>query len=147
MTATTHLIYFSPTGTTRKVVQEVARGLSGGETGQHDLTRQGEGANLHLTEGIAIIGTPVYAGRVPEIVLQRLAGLSGDGVPAVLVALYGNRAYEDCLVELRDVVAARAFGLWQPVLSSDSIPTPPPIAPSQSIVPTRKTSGRRGILG
>jgi ferredoxin len=109
MSATTHLIYFSPTRTTREIIGQVAAGLACGAVAHHDLTRLEEGIDLHLTGGLAIIGTPVYAGRVPEIFLKRIAALSGHGVPAVLVVLYGNRAFEDALVELRDVIAARGF--------------------------------------
>ena len=109
MTPKTHLIYFSPTGTTRKIVRQIAAGLDSGDPAEHDLTRSAEGLELHLADGIAVIGVPVYAGRVPEIFLKRVATLSADGVPAVLVALYGNRAYEDALVEFRDVMTAKGF--------------------------------------
>ena len=58
-------------------------------------------------DGTAIVGVPVYAGRVPELCLERLAGFSVDAVAAVLVVLYGNREYEDALAELRDVLRDR----------------------------------------
>lgn len=109
MTSKTHLIYFSPTKTTKKIVEQIAVGLNASNISHYDLTRLGQGLDLQLDDGLAIIGIPVYAGRVPEIFLQRIQKLSATGVPAVLVALYGNRASEDALVELRDVVAAKGF--------------------------------------
>ncbi len=104
-----HLIYFSPTGTTRKTVTAIAQGLGTGKVVHHDLTRVREGIELALDEGIAVIGFPVYAGRVPELFLQRIERLQGAGVPAVVVAIYGNRAFEDALLEMADVCRAKGL--------------------------------------
>jgi len=104
-----HLIYFSPTGTTRRIVEQIALGINAPITEQHDLTLNSVGIDARLTEGIAIIGVPVYAGRMPEICLQRMQQLSADQIPAVLVVLYGNREFEDALVELRDFARSKGF--------------------------------------
>lgn len=103
------LIYFSPTETTRKIVAAIASGFSAEQVNSYDLTLVREAEGKQFQDGVAIIGIPVYAGRVPEVCLQRLAKFSAAGIPAVLVALYGNRAYEDALVELRDVASAAGF--------------------------------------
>lgn len=102
------LIYFSPTGTTRTVLEAIAEGFVTQRIEHYDLTRATQ-RSAHFREGVAIIGIPVYAGRVPEVCLARLAGFTAAGVPAVLVALYGNREYEDALVELRDVATQAGF--------------------------------------
>lgn len=109
MITQTHLIYFSPTKTTKKIVEQIAAGFNAGNTKQYDLTQMEPGLDIELADGLAIIGVPVYAGRIPEIFLKRIQTLSAVGVPAVLVALYGNRAFEDALVELRDVVVSKGF--------------------------------------
>lgn len=111
MPAKIHLIYFSPTRTTQSIVEQVSAGLNPAEITHYDLTRMKAGLDLQLTDGLAIIGMPVYAGRMPEICLERLRKLSATGIPAVLVALYGNRAFEDALLELRDVVLSKGFGV------------------------------------
>ncbi len=64
-----------------------------------------------LADGVAIMGIPVYAGRVSELCLQRLQTVTSKGVPAVLVALYGNCEFEDALVELCDVSVAKGFNV------------------------------------
>ena len=46
---------------------------------------------------------PVYAGRVPALAVERLKDIKTSGVKCVIVAVYGNRAYEDALVEMQDV--------------------------------------------
>ncbi len=106
---TAHLIYFSPTGTTRMISASIAQGLGAQNVIHYDLTLPGAKFETVLTYGIAIIGIPVYAGRVPELCLQRLEAITSTGIPTVLVALYGNREFEDALVELRDVSVAKGF--------------------------------------
>ncbi|MDD2309142.1 MAG: 4Fe-4S binding protein [Desulfuromonadaceae bacterium] len=109
MVSKTHLIYFSPTKTTKKIVEQIAAGLNAPVSEHYDLTQMEQGLDMKLDDGLAIIGIPVYAGRTPEIVLRRIQKLSATGIPVVLVALYGNRAFEDALVELRDVVVSKGF--------------------------------------
>ena len=111
MMRTAHLIYFSPTGTTETVSTSIVRGLAAKNVIHYDLTRPNASFEVALTDGMAIIATPVYAGRVPELFLQRFQGITARGVPAVLVALYGNREFEDALVELRDVSIAKGFNV------------------------------------
>jgi ferredoxin len=112
MTAkTTHLIYFSPTKTTKKIVEQIAAGLNAQQNENYDLTLSQTDFSMPITDGVAVIGIPVYAGRVPQICLDRLQNLTATGVPAVLVALYGNREYEDALVELRDIATAAGFSV------------------------------------
>lgn len=50
---------------------------------------------------------PVYAGRVPALAVEILKGIKTSGVKCVIVAVYGNRAYEDALVEMQDVATER----------------------------------------
>ena len=109
MPSTTHLIYFPPTGTTRTIVKRIAAGLNQDSIVDHDLTLADADGNFHMSDGIAIFGIPVYAGRIPEACLKRFEKISAAGNPAVLVALYGNRAFEDALVELRAMVEQRGF--------------------------------------
>ena len=52
---------------------------------------------------------PVFAGRVPQISLERLAALKGSGQKAVAVVVYGNREFDDALLETRDALEASGF--------------------------------------
>jgi ferredoxin len=60
-------------------------------------------------QGLTIIGAPVYAGRVPADMVVRLRNITGGGGPAVVLVVYGNRAYEDALLELRDLALGAGF--------------------------------------
>jgi len=71
-----------------------------------DASRQ-KLAEMH--DELAIIGAPVYSGRLPAVAISRLRKLKGNGAPAVIVVVYGNRAYEDALLELRDIALEAGF--------------------------------------
>ncbi|WP_419786961.1 4Fe-4S binding protein [Pseudodesulfovibrio sp.] len=125
------LIFFSPTKTTMQIVDYVADGLGCG-TSRLDLTFPAEDV-AEAAGDLAIIGVPVYAGRAAGLAVERLKErVRGDGRPAVLVVVYGNRDYEDALIELRDLavelgfvpVAAGAF-IGQHTYSSDEKPVAP----------------------
>ena len=110
----TTAVYFSPTGNTKKSVEAMARTLDA-EFQAVDLTvpqgKDGEApAQLQFSgEDLVIIGMPVYGGRLPALAVRRLSGIRGDQTPCVLVVTYGNRHYDDALVELQDLCEARGF--------------------------------------
>ena len=107
----TKLIYFSPTQTTRKVIEGIAQGVQIAPVEHIDLTPPPTTMQklVEMYEELAIIGSPVYAGRLPAEVISRFRRLRGNDTPAVIVVVYGNRAYEDALLELRDLVLDLGF--------------------------------------
>lgn len=60
-------------------------------------------------EDILVIGTPVYAGRVPNVLLNFLNGIVGGGALAIPLVTFGNRNYDDALIELRDILIKNDF--------------------------------------
>jgi len=107
-------ILFSPTGTTRKILESITSGLAPDTCTQLELTypdseKLSLGAQIEDGE-VALIGMPVHAGRIPALAVERLrASVQGKGRKAVLVVVYGNRAYEDALLELRDLAVELGF--------------------------------------
>lgn len=104
----TSVLYFSPTGTTKLITNSIAKGI-GFPIEEYNLTPFYSDVKLKITDGIAIFGIPVYGGRVPLIVSQRIRNIRGEEIPAVIIAMYGNRDFEDALVELRDIVSEVGF--------------------------------------
>ena len=116
------VICFSPTCTSRKIAEAVAAGMtgiSGGTAGYADASRQIRTIDLTLDRSdspivvgageTVVLGAPVYAGRVaPEAVrrLQRIKAAAGAVIPTVVTVTYGNRDYEDALVELYDLAVS-----------------------------------------
>lgn len=103
-------IVFSPTGGTEKVSNHIVNALEG-ETVAVDLTDSGLGfRTVAMTkEDVALIAVPSYGGRVPVVAVERLGMMQGNGAQAVLVCVYGNRAYEDTLIELEDAAKGAGF--------------------------------------
>jgi ferredoxin len=103
-------IVFSPTGGTKKVADHVLNALDG-EIVTVDLTDSNQDFQaVTLTEeDTAVISVPSYGGRVPAVAVKRFSTIRGNGAKAVLVCVYGNRAYEDTLVELEDAAKEAGF--------------------------------------
>lgn len=106
-----NLIYYSPTGTSKKVLNGIAKGLGVKGVTHIDLTPAKAAAQSHSIPAgeLAVIATPVYGGRVPIVAAQRFKMVKGNGTPAVLIAVYGNRAIEDALIELKDITTEQGF--------------------------------------
>lgn len=108
------LIYFSPTGTTRKVLESIAQGIGADDVGHIDLTLP-EGAQKEVSpfsDELVIIGAPVYGGRLPIDAIARFKKLKANHTLAVVVVVYGNRDFEDSLLELKNLAVELGF---QPV--------------------------------
>lgn len=107
-------MYFSATGTTKKIVTYIAEKLGeklGAEVYKKSFTlpAEREKAAAFGEDELVVFGTPVYAGRVPNVLVKYLNTVSGNGAAAVPVVLYGNRNYDDGLIELRDILEADGF--------------------------------------
>jgi NAD-dependent dihydropyrimidine dehydrogenase PreA subunit/flavodoxin len=107
-------VFFSATGTTEKVVSRVA-GVIAGELGvelrTYDFTLPGarENTPTFSASDLVVFGTPVYAGRVPNVLVKYLSSVRGNGALAVPVVLFGNRNFDDALIELRDILESDGF--------------------------------------
>ncbi|WP_424245269.1 ferredoxin [Elusimicrobium posterum] len=103
-------LYFSPTKNTRKVVGAIARNITD-NVEEIDLTRQGNRAQRFTfgPDELVIIGAPVYGGRIPQIPDGIFDGVYGALTPAVYVVTYGNREYDDALLELSNLGKEKGF--------------------------------------
>ena len=101
------IAHFSPTGGTGKVADAIAAGL-GTPVAEMDLTKADSAITLGEHDALMAV-LPVYAGRVPQISLERLSALKGNGQKAVAVVVYGNREYDDALLETKDALEANGF--------------------------------------
>lgn len=105
-------IVFSPTGGTLKASEAVIGQWSESfET--VDLTDPDKDLSEYCfeKEDIALIAVPSYGGRVPAAASERLRKLKGGGAKCVILCVYGNRAYEDTLVETEDIAKECGFSV------------------------------------
>ena len=101
------IAHFSPTGGTKKIADAISAGFHTPVV-EMDLTKTDSTVTLGENDALMAV-LPVYAGRVPQIALERLAALKGSGQKAVAVVVYGNREYEDALLETKDALEANGF--------------------------------------
>lgn len=112
-------LYFSPTYTTRKVVTAIAKTISENIAANASQANYNE---INITtpvqrretpgfsnKDIVVFGVPVYIGRVPNLIRDFFASIKGNGAIGIPVAVYGNRAYDDALIELRDIMHGNGF--------------------------------------
>ena len=100
-------IYFSPTGGTKKVA-DILVGNLGKEFCEVDICRNIESMTLHADD-VCLVSVPSFAGRVPQIAVERLKKISGNGAKAILNCVYGNREWDDTLTELQDTLESCGF--------------------------------------
>jgi ferredoxin len=111
-------IYFSPTGTTRKIVKSIVSGLAL-RPKDFDLTLPAarERGVVFERDELLVLAFPVYGGRLPQLGKRIITQMPKGRRPVVAVVVYGNRGFDDALLELYDlcvskdyeVVAAAAF--------------------------------------
>ncbi|MCI8478647.1 MAG: 4Fe-4S binding protein [Oscillospiraceae bacterium] len=101
------IAHFSPTGTTVKTAKTIVEG-SGCPTRELDLSDPAVSGTVGENE-ILLAAVPVYAGRVPAVALERLSRLQGSGQYAVALVVYGNRHYDDALLELTNALIQNGF--------------------------------------
>ncbi len=103
------LVCFSPTGTSRAIGRSVARGLGADAVDLVDVTLpDGRARRLVMSaDDLLVVAVPVHVGRVPEVAARWLETVEAPGTPAVGIVVYGNREFEDALLELTDILEAR----------------------------------------
>ena len=105
---TLHKFVFSPTGGTKKAASFLCQNWTGKEN-NIDLTTETIPRVDFEPGDLAVFALPVYAGRLPPAAVNRLQALKGNKTPAVALVVYGNRAYEDALLELKNTVNSLGF--------------------------------------
>jgi len=105
MLKTVDFYYFSPTGGTKKAGEVLASGIAEA-VNEIDLA---EKTVRCPAADVVVVVAPVFGGRIPALVSEKLAELNGEGKKAVTVVVYGVRAYDDALLELNDVMRDSGF--------------------------------------
>ena len=100
---------FSPTHTSMKIARAIADGTHIARREEIDLTTDPADTPIAVRNAICIVAAPVYGGLVAPVAVRRIARLRAENSIAIPVVVYGNRDYEDALVQLRDLLYAQGF--------------------------------------
>lgn len=101
-------VYFSPSGTTEKIVNEIAKNFNMNRE-NYDLLSFNEAKNFD--DELVIIGIPVFDGRIPKIASEKLSKMKGNNTKAIVVLNYGNIDYGDALLELTELLKKNNFDI------------------------------------
>ena len=110
-----HAVFFSPTGNAKRVICTVADAVGaalGVPVAYDDFTlpQARQETRSYGPGDLVVFGTPTYAGRIPNKLLPFVqSGFQGNGALAVPVAVFGNRSYDNALMELRNELEAHGF--------------------------------------
>ena len=97
--------YFSPTGGTKRCLDILA-----GKGNEIDLAKKDYSEKYLLKDDdILYVALPSFGGRCPSLAINRIESIRGENTNAVIVAVYGNRAFEDTLIELYDKLKQQGF--------------------------------------
>jgi ferredoxin len=107
---TLNQIYYSPTGTSKKIISTIAHELAYNTNHEYDLTKHSLSSEIEIPKDcLTLMAMPVYAGRIPENVISNIQNFSSKGSPIVLIVVYGNRDFDDAMLELKEIVQDRGF--------------------------------------
>ena len=102
------LYYFSPTGGTRRVGSAFAAAAAQ-SVRELDLGARGSDSGSPCLRSGCFLPCRYSAEGIPAPAAEKLRSLHGSGTKAVTLVVYGNRAYDDALLELNHTVAAAGF--------------------------------------
>lgn len=111
------ICYFSATGTTRTVVHTIGKILEARldlPLREIDFTRPTAREDIYSFEAsdFVLFASPVYAGRIPNVLRPFIQQhLRGADTPCAAVVLYGNRNYDDALLEWKQELSGNGFCL------------------------------------
>lgn len=103
-------VFFSPARKTGEIVSHFVSYL-GYDAEKYNITsykKRDTSVNFSSND-LAVFAYPVYGGRVPDIMVKQLDKMKADNTPAVIIAVYGNRAYEDALLEMQNLAKDKGF--------------------------------------
>ena len=114
-----HNYYFSARGTTETCARLIARELTDDVLSQNwaekcctrtSCTDSSCTKTMSIpADEVLLLSMPVYAGYIPKMCVDMVTTLQGTATPAIIVAVYGNRHYDNALIQMRDMLSRQGF--------------------------------------
>ena len=101
--------FFSPSGTTKKVAEFLSTEIDN-DVKLYDITLADSKETENFpAKDVFLFLSPVYGGRIPKLAKDRIKSIKGEGQKAIAVVVYGNRDFDDSLLELSDLLKEQGF--------------------------------------
>ena len=102
-------IFFSPSGTCKKVAEEVSKNFKQKKESYDLLTFKS--SKTLSSDDIAIVVMPIFAGRLPKTARERLSEIKGKNTKTIAIVNYGNAHVTDALLELVELLDENSFNV------------------------------------
>lgn len=107
-------VFFSATGTTEKIASRIGFNIASELKSELEIInftplKERSIERSFTADDIVILATPTYAGRVPNLIVKYVQSIKGNGAIGVPVVLFGNRSFDDSLMELRNIMVENGF--------------------------------------
>lgn len=106
-----NIIYLSATGNTQKIASEISQSIAIKEKRMINLLNHANEMIVIPENELTVFAVPVFSGRVPEIAVEKFNKIKGNASNAIIVCVYGNRDFDDALVELNNIVTQNGFNV------------------------------------
>lgn len=105
-----YAVYFSTSDNSKKTALAVAGGIAP-EVEKIDITDNAvmPSKTQFGPDEIAVFCAPVFSGRIPAVAMKKFFAIKGSNTPAVVLVNYGNREYDDALLEMVDNLKLNGF--------------------------------------
>lgn len=105
------IIFFSATGTTKKIVKAISEGLNC-ETRFTDISLPANRKSYQpIDSDFVLIATPIYGERIPRLVFDYMKQIQGGGKPLAALSVYGNMGFGISLSQFEDYAQKNHFCL------------------------------------
>ena len=109
-------MYFSPTSTSEKITKAVSGELASvlnAENVNMSITylKERQTAKSFSENELLVLALPVYSGRIPEAIEGFVKSLKGNNTPSVVISVYGNRDFDDALLEMKNILSENSFNV------------------------------------
>lgn len=102
-------VFFSPSGTTKRISDRLFRNFEGGVTSMDLLLHHQTIEKCFERDEFVVVCLPVFSGRIPVVCEASLKKLKGENTPLVAIAVYGNRHYDAAVLEINDLLTKNGF--------------------------------------
>lgn len=104
-----HIIYFSAKGTTEMCAGCIGQGLNLQMKPYNWFEKPCNELLEISSEDVLLFSMPVYGGFIPQSCAKMAKNLKGNNTSAIIAAVYGNRHYDDALLQMKDILTEQGF--------------------------------------
>ena len=82
----------------------------GGEGEAYNWLWEAHRKPLRMTRNdVLLFSMPVYGGYIPAFCAELVKKLQGQDTPAIIMAVYGNRHFDNALIQMKDLLKKQGF--------------------------------------